>query len=548
MRSFKKNFLFLTLVFSSVSMEAACSASSASSSSCTSGCSIPCSTQSCNTCECSSGGKTYFNVRPLYQSVSPELISDFRNDKMRVGKTGGAFDFVLFGGKSTKASDLGSYFMPFCKRALTVSEELNTQANGGADLLAQHFNIYTQQGAAGTGGFESTFTFCARQSAVGFGMHYKQGFLYNDDNSKWWYIDLNMPVMHIKNSMIITEAVQSNGGGIDAVSGTTSVANMTQAFRQTDWCFGKINNCPMRKTGVADIELKVGREFWYSDQCFLGAYIGALIPTGNKPEGHYIFEPIIGNGKSAGVIWGAEGVIDFWHSCNGHWNAQFAMNAHAQYLFNAKQVRSFDLKNKPWSRYMLVYANQAQAQQAADLCAAVDITANIQGERLATPGINVFTKSVKVRPGFSANGTAAVIIADDRGFVSEIGYNCFARQAECVKLDCRWQEVSALRAFEGCGLTQPVRTISPNQQLNDPIIQVALADYNQSIITVDQLDLNSAAHPAFFAHIVYGSLGYNWHKDCRVPLRADIGGSYEFGNNRAVIHRWTVWGKFGFAY
>lgn len=548
MHSFKKIFIALALIFAPVGLAANCSSSS-SSACCTSGCSIPCNTNSsCNSCECPNGGKTYFNVRPLYQSVSPELISGFRNDKMRAAKTGGAFDFVIFGGKSTKANDLGSYFMPFCKNALTVNEELNTQANGGADLLAQHFNIYTNDNTAGTGGFASTFAFCARQSAVGFGMHYKQGFLYNCDNTKWWYVDVNMPIMHVKNSMIITETVQSNGGGVDASAGTTPVANMTQAFKQSAWCYGKINNCPMRKTGLADIELKVGRELWYSQECFLGAYIGALIPTGNRPEGHYVFEPIIGHGKHAGVIWGTEGVIEFWHSCNEQWHAQFAMNAHAQYLFNAKQTRSFDLKNKPWSRYMEVYANIEQAQQAAALCDSLDANSNIQGARLATPGINVFTKPVKVRPGFSVNTTAALVIQSDCGFVSEVGYNCFARQAECVKLGCKWQEGPALKAFEGCGLTQPVRTITPNQQLNDPVIQVAVADYNQSIITADELDLNSAAHPAFFAQIVYGSVGYNWHKECRVPMRADIGGSYEFGNNRATMHRWTLWGKFGFAY
>lgn len=546
---YKKLLITCFLMLTPMSIAAECNTSCATSTQCNT-CSIPCDSTGCSSCDCIGGGKTYFNVRPLYQSVSPELISDFRNDKMRMAQDGrgGAFDFVVFGGKSTKAHDLGSYFMPFCKKVLTVSEELNDFANSGADLLAQHFNIYTQDGTAGNGGFRSTFTFCARQSAVGLGLHYKQGFLFNCDNTQWWYVDLNMPIMHVKNTMTISENVQSTGGGVDEVTGTIAVADMTQAFRQSDWCYGKINNCPMRKTGLADIELKLGRELWYSEQCFLGAYLGVLIPTGNKAQGHYVFEPIIGNGKHVGVIWGSEGVFDIWHSCNEKWHTQFALNGHAQYLFTNKQTRSFDLKNKSWSRYMEVYANEAQAQRAADLCASINPTENTQGLRLATPGINAFTKQLKVRPGFSANATAALVTNSECGFVSEAGYNCFARQAECVKLGCAWNADVALKAFSGCGNTEPVRNISPNPQLNDSSIELDVTQYSQSIITQEQLDLNSAAHPGFFAHTIYGSAGYEWFKECRVPMRADIGASYEFGNTSAVLNRWTIWGKYGFAF
>lgn len=518
-------------------------ASSECSAACSSGCSIPCSSGS--ECACPCGGKTYFATRPLYQSASPELVSDFRNDKMQLKQTpyGGAVDVVVFGGKSTNAHELGSYFMPGCKNKLTVSEQL-TGAQDTTDLLAQNFNIFTQQGTAGTGGFKSTFAFCGQQTAAGLGIHVKQGFLFNEERSRWCYVDLHFPIEHIKNNFTITEQVTSDGGGVDTSANTVAVANMTQAFKQADWRYGKVNNCAHRKTGIADVELDFGYEFEYSDCAFLGAYVGVLIPTGNTPKAEYIFEPVIGHGGHVGATWGTEGVITFWHSNNEHWNAQFAMNAHAQYLFTKTQKRSFDLKNRPWSRYIQVYENQAQAQQAYDACSVMPLI----GANQATPGINVFTKDVHVRPGFSVNTTAAIVVHDDRGFAGEIGYNCFGKQAECVQLACDWQETVAIKAFDGCGATNSIRTISPNEIINDSANSTAVQEYANSIIKAHDLDLNSAAHPAYFAQIVYGSAGYHFNTQGRVPMKGDIGGSYEFGNNRAVMHRWTLWGKFGLAY
>ena len=53
-----------------------------------------------------------------------------------------------------------------------------------------------------------------------------------------------------------------------------------------------------------------------------------------------------------------------------------------RYLFNRSEMRSFDLYDRQWSRYMPVFATQAAA--AADT---------------VTPGINTFTQKMKVQPG-----------------------------------------------------------------------------------------------------------------------------------------------------
>lgn len=499
-------------------------------------------TQDNNEC-CIGGGKTFFTIRPLYQSVSPELISEFRNDRMHATENGigGAWDFVIFGGKSTKDSAVGSYFMPFCQERLTVSEQLqNLDAPGTqVDLLSDHFNVFTLDG-----NFASEFSFSGNQSAVGLGLHYKQGFWFNCDKTKWWYVDFNMPIMHVKNSMNICEIVTSSGGGVNTAIDPHAVANMTQAFNQSDWNYGKIrNNCSMKKTGIADIELKLGRQFIWNDAYWAAGYFGMLIPTGNTPRGEFVFEPMVGNGKHMGLIWGGEAVIEICTGKHDNWHVALTGDAHAQYLFTKTQTRSFDLKNRAWSRYMEVYANLAQAEQAAALCQSLDP----QGQTLGTPGINVFTQPLKVRPGLSVNTTTALRLRTDCGYSGEIGYNFYARQQECVRLACLWQRGPALKSAQGCGTTNPVRNISNNANINDANIDNDLAHYSNSEITVEDLDLESAAAPAIFAHIVYGTIGYIWNNRC-VPLDVSVGGSYEFGDNKGTLHRWVVWGKAGIAF
>lgn len=458
---------------------------------------------------------------------------------------GGSFEAVLFGGKATNTHNLASYFMPNCKRVLTVNETPSTTTP--SDLDATNFNIFTVngQGNLGLPGFQSTICFNAKASEFGLGLHYLQGFCFNDDKSSWWYVDISTPITHVNSQLVLTETVINNGGGVDAFASTsTAVANMVQAFQQSDWCFGKVASCAHHgKTGLADIELKLGYEWMFAERANIASYMGMVIPTGNKAKSEYIFEPIVGNGKHFGLMFGSQGGFNVWNSCNDDWHLQFSFYTDARYLFQNKQMRSFDLKGKPWSRYLPVYASQAAATAAAALVGLPAINA-------ATPGINVFTQHVKVQPRFQYNLTTMWTLSSNCGFVGELGYNFFAREKECVKLACPWVTGPALKAPQGAGFTwTPAQaTIAGNVRMLDTDQVVSLANYSQSLILASDLDLDSAAHPAMISNTIYGSLGYKWEDMCN-PLHMNIGGSYEWaGKDFAVMNRWTLWGKFGVSF
>lgn len=547
----KKNLLIALLLLGAIaptSQVAAASCSSSCNTTCetscdscftSNDCSSSCSTGNC--CGCPCAGKTFFTNRPLYQTARPEYVSGFLNDKMVAAADGigGAFEAVLFGGKATNTRNLASYFMPNCKTLLHVSETSGT----GVDLLATNFGIHTVNGTSGVGApFVSNICFNARASEFGLGLHYLQGFCFNDDRSKFWYVDISTPITHVNSELLLTESVVTTGGGVDAFASTsTSVANMTQAFRQAAWCFGKIDSCASHGlTRLADIEAKLGYQWVYSDAAQMASYFGIVIPTGNKAKSEYLFEPIVGNGKHWGVMFGSQGGFNVWNSCNDKYHLQFSFYTNAEYLFQNKQMRSFDLKGKPWSRYLAVYADEAAATAAAAL------PANVQAN--LTPGINVFTQHVKVQPRFQYNLTTMWTLSSDCGFLGELGYNLYAREKECVKLDCSWATGPAIPAIANQGNTNPVRNITGNDILNTEVTSIPLEAYTESLILASDLDLDSAAHPAILSNTVYGSLGYQWADMCN-PLHMNIGGSYEWaGKDFAVMNRWTLWGKFGVSF
>ena len=486
-----------------------------------------------NSCSCPHASQTFFSVRPPFQESSPELVSTFNYERFHARKNGidGALQLVRFGGRSTNPTALAKYFMPFCQpfvNATLAHEEFPVNT-----VFAQHFNIFTQ-----TGTFASTVSFKPHQTYEGAGFSYRQDFLANKDRTGFLFASVSFPVLHVSNDMELCERITDSGGGANPDENTTVVANMTQAFAQSDWNFGKIA-CTQSHTGVADVQVKLGYE-WLHQLCHVELYLGATLPTGNKPTGKFVFEAIVGNNRHGGVMWGSASGFNLWQDNDTSVHVEWALNT--QYLFSNTQTRSFDLKYKPWSRYMETYASLADAQ------AAQAQTNPLLAANQSTPGINVFTKPLSVTPGFIFDMNASFVILNAHGFDGELGYNLYAKDQECVALDCGWQEGPALKALLGAGTTQPLRDITGNEDLDEQLTPVALADYSDSIITLDDLDLNSAAHPAFISHTVYATFGYRWDKK-EYPRFASVGASYEFSTvSNAVLDRWMIWGKCGVSF
>jgi len=513
---------------------------------------------SCGDC-CNITSHSFYSARPLYQSASPERITLFR-DRLHARECGndGALELTFFGSKTQDPASLSAFFGPSCKPQFTVT---SAQMDGAGDftvrhapevrdIAAQHLNIYLKGGFAefdptSTNGgiFESAFCLDPEQTVIGLGITFKKAF-YEMCDGQWFWFELSSPLTHVKNRMCIHETIKSDG----QLLSLDAVGSVSEAFAQSSWLYGKIDPCCIQsETKFADLELKLGYEWLKNDCCFFESYIGALIPTGNRVTGRFMFEPIVGHNRHPGIMCGSTGIFEWWQSECCDCYAEFAIDWNSLYLFEKVETRSFDLKNKPWSRYMPVYANKEQAEQAADLD---NQERDIEAILLHTPGINVFTQPLCVKPKFAHTFNSAFIFncckSDCCELQAEVGYNVFFRSAECVKLACCWEEGPALKSVDGQGYTNRYQTI------DDPLgsivsIELGVEDYEKNIITECDLDLASAAHPAVLSHTIYGSAGCRWDNH-KYPTFMGIGFSYEFADDNAAADRWIAWVKGGVSF
>ncbi|HLJ31891.1 MAG TPA: hypothetical protein VKU36_05625 [Candidatus Babeliales bacterium] len=497
--------------------------------------------------------KTTLTIHPLFVSQQPELVSGFRNDRnlTREDGWGGAFQAVLFGSLTMDSEDLAEYFSIDGLQSLIAANDA-PPFPVKKNLLAQDFNVFTVNN-----NFESKITTAPQQSVIGLGLHVRQSFWKDHDRGRGFWFSFSGPIMHVKNDMNFCEFIVNDGGGANEAANDVVVANMTEAFQQPAWNYGKIAGA-MKKTGLGDIEAKVGYEWLQHEPAHTETYIGLVIPTGNKNNGEYVFQPIVGRGKNWGLMFGSSLGLEIWNSEDGDKNIRYELVSHTEFLFQNKQRRSFDLKGRPWSRYLPVYANMDEAQAASLL------TSPLHAQNASTPGINVFTQEVNVTPGIATDVNTAFIFTWKK-FQAEVGYNFLAKRAEKVELACAWQQGPALKHYVGNGTTNPIRTIQGNRfyeqivsniqlpvvippTLGTMIIPVPLVDYQTSLIQEIDLDLNSAATPALLSNTLYATVGFHAY-DREYPLFGNLGASYTFSkNNNAVPRRWVLWLKMGLSY
>ncbi len=486
-------------------------------------------------------GHTFFSVqRPPYASCSPEKVSNFRLYRTCMKEDGirGALEVVFFGSRTLYPGDIAEFFLPFGKRSLGVLEYKPGVSTGdnipGKDVEARNFNIKTDSSSTT---FGSTLNFCPRQTLFGVGFTYKQAITIkhhcDDGDRTGFWGEVSFPVVRVTNTMGMVETVTSNGGGVVAgtgLDGAPFVPNMTAAFNQSNWKYGKIcGNKNMTKWGVADIELKIGYNTIEFEKCHLNSYGGIVVPTGNRPQGHYVFEPIVGNNHHFGIMWGNNLGFELIH--HGDHKLEMETDTNSRFLFWNYQVRSYDLVNKDWSRYISLYANGAAAQTAAT---------NVDPNS-GTSGINIFTGCFKVSPRFSFNINNAFVYTHCSGFSAEAGYNFYARQAEELKLKDTKYNTAALQSVVGEGFTNPNRTINNNLVPAD----VAVSGYQA--IVLSNINIDSAGHPGVITNILYGTVAYDRTVVC-FPSFVSLGGSYEFSSINTSLHRWMFWGKFGFSF
>lgn len=450
----------------------------------------------------------------------------------------------------------------------TSSNLINDVSQDTSVLKAWNFGItnaslWTPTSGFTAAAFNSTIAPTLKISQGGAGISYRHQF---SDDPTGFFLKASTAVQCVRSQWSWNENVVTAAGALDGTwvdrgfpQGATAPADLTQAFAQEAWNFGKVNGA-QKITRLADIELLVGYEFVNEATHHTNAYLGIVIPTGNKAKGVYLAEPMVGNGFHFGLMYG--GTLEIQMSHDEDFIVTTRLDGNFRYLFQNTQVRALDLKDKPWSRYMMVWPDYATFATAS----------TTRASRYAfTPGINAFNQSVKVTPGSQLRINSAIMLESDH-FKGELGCGMLSRQAEKVKLANPWAAGTvALAASNPTGVNNnsfatvnPARTIFNNAVLDQvapaaalPVVAagnisitnpiITQAEYTQYCVEQTDLNLDSAASPASLSYIPYLALGYAWGED-KTPGFVNLGGSYEFTLQNTTSNQWQVWAKLGFSF
>lgn len=460
--------------------------------------------------------RSFFSVRPFYGHLAFQntLVEDAHNDGRALKKTG--LQIYGFASGSTNADDLARYFL-FNNKTSLVARDIDgggasmSAANElGQDILAGNFNLLTVNQT-----FNSIISLNPHHTTLGFGFTARAYF------REYFWGSIDLPIVHVNNDLKLSENIANNGGGVSvirAIENQPTVGTMKDAFKQQGMTYGKIDG-PRKKTGLGDITLRIGYDGVDWENLYMTTYIGAVFPTSNKPKAHYIFEPMLGNNGHFGIIFGNRGQFDTCKLFNGrlwlNWSAE------SQYLFENVQKRSFDLyRNGPWSRYLEMWKSSG-----------IRVAGGITNRSF---GINLMTQDAKVTPRLSATIDTSLSYSAET-FHANLGFTTNLRQSEEVDLVNVWQAGPMIAGYVDDSRSNPFRTIGTELDADNQNLDI--------FIQRSDINLGSAAHPAYISTTVHGTIGSYCQRDAQRPRNYEAGASYEFSQHNASMNRWGVWAK-----
>lgn len=332
-------------------------------------------------------------------------------------------------------------------------------ANRGArDWLADYFGLPTD--------FESCITIKPEVTNYIFELNLWLGF----DNWCWegTYLSLHVPIVRTKWCLNACETVTNKGSlGYDAgYFDEKAVAFSDLNTKATTFLEGnykldsiglkalttsKWSPCCLDETGLAELRAEFGWNFWQCEDYHVGLNLRVAIPTGTRPDGCHLFEPIVGNGHHFELGAGLSTHVILWRDCECDRYFGFYLDAYATHLFKTNQCRNFDLCGKPNSRYALAMklgaTNPAGELKGNPAAATADpdgfvgptsgyTDSTYQFQDQFCPVANLTKSKVDVSVGVQGEFTALFDFTSC-GFSWDVGYNLWARGCEKIEEDCK---------------------------------------------------------------------------------------------------------------
>ena len=413
---------------------------------------------------------------------------------------------------STKGESLARYFFIQAKTDLTIG------ADNFSDISAPWLQIV--QPGVPDAQFKSVMQIRPERKVVGgaFNLFIDIGHYLNtvDKRLRNFWFNFFMPVIHVRHDMHFEENIIVPASPV----GPGGISNAKEAFNNPSWQYGKIPTCTKSKTGVDDIQAKLGYDLIRNYFNHFGLYGVLFIPTGHKSKSEFLFEPTMGSGSHPGLGGGIDGEYNWWHGTAD--SISILADVRYTYFFKSHERRVYDLFfNGDWSRYLLI----------------------TNGKDLNTPLplVNFANQDLMVAPRHSFEIWTAIHY-EYNNFNLEFGYDFWWRNMElvtgCFNLP--------FYIFDLVDLP-PNRTTISTATINSGIFTAGSLgnppdpDLVPTVTAANDCDEQDAGNPKARTQTFYLATSYTIKKD-KSPLAIIAAGvSYESSFGPDALSQWGVW-------
>lgn len=466
--------------------------------------------------------RTYMYTRPACYNLAmyQQLWHNFVYNKK--GPVYGGFEVIGYYQPSVKRAKNARYFLIERKNSLLVAGDAVTDLLVTRDIRAEWVNLPSD--------FQGKLSVCPEQKQGGLTLQYNQDLSQFFDLGifKDWAFGIELPFIWVENNMNFSQFdVQCSQ--YDLV-GTCTQPNIICAFNQPGWCFAKIPCGKQKRFDLAEIRFTLGRAMMNSETFQLASFTEVSIPTAKHPEPEYLFDPVVGNGRHF-TLGGAVLTQVLLNRDYSKASWSFFLNLEGLFLVRNKQHRTFDLMNKPWSRYMLYTRKNSPPGSTV-------------------PGVNVLTLPVTVRPFGQADFSMGLRVKGPL-YEFECGYNLWGHGGETVRLRSQLQA-----PFNKCGgglnefgiagagtITVQGQQVAASAS-RSTIAQREADDATFVTIKTNDIDLHSAQAGSALNHKLHFAMGLE-NTGEGMNAFAGFGGWIEFPQKNSPLQTWGLWFKFG---
>lgn len=387
------------------------------------------------------GNKTIIIPRSIGINAARQLVGWQEQINLCSCENYGAFSITAEYMRSKNCREITRYLLGADRFVFSGSLVEN---RGSDDILADYFGLPLD--------FKSTVCFEPFMSnfVVEFDLYYGLDCL-----TPGLYFTAYVPLVHDNWSLELLECVSFAGTATTPagymsnqdIQRTSLPRSVREAF-EGDSRFGDVKE-PLKygkifgreeRSHISDVQLALGYNFFCDDWYHAGLNARLYLPTGNCPQPQFLFNPITGDARhwQAGV--GFSGHVDLARDyCV---NASLYLDANFTHLFACKQLRPYDLKRGPGSRYMLLetLGNNSSQLFVNGQAAAHQYTGAL------IPAINKTTLCSTIKVNLQAD-IAFKLALTYESYTFDLGYGIWYRSKEILK--CRQRFPSSIYTLKG---------------------------------------------------------------------------------------------------